>query len=198
MQGGAGSELGRRKNGRGFAPFVGRRPAGRDYWARGGAWLIRSDRRTWQLDLPPTQPVLSRPPFLKVAKNSRKNTPAGTFTSLFMFCIKSIWQVEVKLLFYYLSFLKSLPTLAGKPVPISVPSHKATLSYSANIGCCSMSNAGRLVLLDWTFSAPSCNWPQCPILVVTAPSDEGESWMVAKKGNKMSWRGGKMNTANKY
>ena len=88
--------------------------------------------------------------------------------------------------FCYLSFLKSLPTLAGKPVPISVPSHKATLSYSAIIGCCSMSNAGRLVLLDWTFSAPSCNWPQCPILVVTAPSDEGESWMVAKKGNKMS------------
>ena len=86
----------------------------------------------------------------------------------------------------FLSFLKSLPTLAGKPVPISAPSHKATLSYSANIGCCSMSNAGRLVLLDWTFSAPSCNWPQCPILVVTAPSDEGESWMVAKKGNKMS------------
>ena len=84
--------------------------------------------------------------------------------------------------FCYLSFLKSLPTLAGKPVP----SHKATLSYSAKIGCCSMSNAGRLVLLDWTFSAPSCNWPQCPILVVTAPSDEGESWIVAKKGNKMS------------
>ena len=83
-------------------------------------------------------------------------------------------------------FLKSLPTQAGKPVPISVPSYKATLSYSAKIGCCSMSNAGRLVLLDWTFSAPSCNWPQCPILVVTAPSDEGESWIVAKKGNKMS------------
>ena len=85
-----------------------------------------------------------------------------------------------------LSFLKLLPTLVGKPVPISVPSHKATLGYSAKIGCCSMSNAGRLVLLDWTFSAPSCNWPQCPILVVTAPSDEGESWIVAKKGNKMS------------
>ena len=93
---------------------------------------------------------------------------------------------ETSFLLFVIFEITSNPTLAGKPVPISVPSHKATLSYSAKIGCCSMSNAGRLVLLDWTFSAPSCNWPQCPILVVTAPSDEGESWIVAKKGNKMS------------
>ena len=58
MQGGAQSEAGG-KTAEVLPPFVGRRAAGRDYWARGGAWLIRPDRRTWEQDLPPTRAAVS-------------------------------------------------------------------------------------------------------------------------------------------